>query len=190
MLWAPAVTPRSAHTPRRPAAAAYTCTLGSDYLTARSGSPTSCSVASTTPRSWASAWPSGWRRLAPASCWPVPRSWPLSAAEGASSNAAENRPPGAAKGGPDAAPKQLPPGRVHLVGADPGDPGLLTARALELIARADTILYDRLIPAQALEGARADAELLFVGKEGGGESVPQEHTEALMVRRAQDGRTV
>ena len=59
-------------------------------------------------------------------------------------------------------------GRVYLVGAGPGDPGLLTARALELIAAADVILYDRLIPAAALDGARADAELLFVGKEGGG----------------------
>ena len=59
-------------------------------------------------------------------------------------------------------------GRVYLVGAGPGDPGLLTARALELIARADVILYDRLIPAAALDGARADAELLYVGKEGGG----------------------
>ena len=46
------------------------------------------------------------------------------------------------------------------------------------------ILYDRLIPAAALDGARADAELLFVGKEGGGESVPQEQTEALMIERA------
>jgi uroporphyrinogen III methyltransferase / synthase len=81
-------------------------------------------------------------------------------------------------------------GRVHLVGAGPGDPGLLTARALELIARADTILYDRLIPAQALEGARADAELLFVGKEGGGESVPQERTQALMIERALAGAEV
>ncbi|HSZ15301.1 MAG TPA: uroporphyrinogen-III C-methyltransferase [Solirubrobacteraceae bacterium] len=81
-------------------------------------------------------------------------------------------------------------GRVHLVGAGPGDPGLLTARALELIASADVILYDRLIPSTALDGARADAELLFVGKEGGGPSVPQEQTEALMVERAQAGRTV
>jgi uroporphyrinogen III methyltransferase/synthase len=83
-----------------------------------------------------------------------------------------------------------PPGRVHLVGAGPGDPGLLTARALELIARADTILYDRLIPMQALDGARADAELLFVGKEGGGESVPQEQTQELMIERARAGREV
>ncbi|MEA2315315.1 MAG: uroporphyrinogen methyltransferase / synthase [Solirubrobacteraceae bacterium] len=81
-------------------------------------------------------------------------------------------------------------GRVYLVGAGPGDPGLLTARALELIATAEVILYDRLIPASALDGARADAELLFVGKEGGAESVPQERTEALMVERALRGRTV
>jgi uroporphyrinogen III methyltransferase/synthase len=76
------------------------------------------------------------------------------------------------------------------VGAGPGDPGLLTARALELIAAADTILYDRLIPAAALDGARADAELLFVGKEGGGDSVPQERIEELMIDRARAGRTV
>jgi uroporphyrinogen III methyltransferase/synthase len=81
-------------------------------------------------------------------------------------------------------------GRVYLVGAGPGDPGLLTARALELIANADVILYDRLIPATALDGARADAEVLFVGKEGGGPSVPQEQTEALILARARDGKTV
>jgi uroporphyrinogen III methyltransferase/synthase len=76
------------------------------------------------------------------------------------------------------------------VGAGPGDPGLLTARALELIAHADTILYDRLIPSGALDGARADAELLFVGKEGGGEAVPQEQTTALLIERAREGREV
>ena len=82
------------------------------------------------------------------------------------------------------------PGRVYLVGAGPGDPGLLTARALELIAAADVILYDRLIPSAALEGARADAEVLFVGKEGGGPSVPQEQTEALILDRARAGQAV
>jgi uroporphyrinogen III methyltransferase/synthase len=81
-------------------------------------------------------------------------------------------------------------GRVYLVGAGPGDAGLLTARALELIASADVILHDRLIPRAALDGARADAEVLFVGKEGGGESVPQEQTEALMVQLARAGRMV
>ena len=52
------------------------------------------------------------------------------------------------------------------------------------------ILYDRLIPATALDGARPDAELLFVGKEGGGPSVPQEETERLMVARAKAGAMV
>jgi uroporphyrinogen III methyltransferase / synthase len=82
-------------------------------------------------------------------------------------------------------------GRVYLVGAGPGNPALLTARALTLIAGADVILYDRLIPSQALAGARPDAELVFVGKQGGdGESVPQQRTEALMVARASEGKTV
>jgi uroporphyrinogen III methyltransferase / synthase len=81
-------------------------------------------------------------------------------------------------------------GRVYLVGAGPGDPGLLTARALALIADADVILYDRLIGAEALDGARAGAELLFVGKEGGGDAVPQEQTHELMIARANEGRTV
>ena len=82
------------------------------------------------------------------------------------------------------------PGRVAFVGAGPGDPGLLTARALELIARAEVILYDRLIPAEALAGARTDAELRYVGKEGGGPSVPQEETEALILERARAGALV
>jgi uroporphyrinogen III methyltransferase/synthase len=81
-------------------------------------------------------------------------------------------------------------GKVYLVGAGPGDPALLTARALELIAAADVILYDRLIPATALDGAREDAELVFVGKQGGGASVPQDETEALMIDRARAGRSV
>jgi uroporphyrinogen III methyltransferase/synthase len=81
-------------------------------------------------------------------------------------------------------------GRVFLVGAGPGDPGLLTARALELIACADVILHDRLIPAGALAAARADAEVVDVGKVGGGEQVPQEETTALLVHHAREGRTV
>ena len=59
------------------------------------------------------------------------------------------------------------PGVVYLVGAGPGDKGLMTARSLELIASADAILYDRLIPEGALDGARADAELVYVGKAPG-----------------------
>ena len=79
---------------------------------------------------------------------------------------------------------------VYLVGAGPGDPGLLTVRAAELIARADVILYDRLIPEEALAGARPDAELLYVGKQGGGEQVPQEETHRLLVEHGRAGKTV
>jgi uroporphyrinogen III methyltransferase/synthase len=81
-------------------------------------------------------------------------------------------------------------GTVYLVGAGPGDPGLLTVRAAELIARADVILHDRLIPAAALAGARADAEVLYVGKQGGGSQVPQEETHRLLIEHARAGRAV
>jgi uroporphyrinogen III methyltransferase / synthase len=79
---------------------------------------------------------------------------------------------------------------VYLVGAGPGDPGLLTARALELIASAEVIIYDRLIPTTALQGARPDAELLYAGKEGGGPSMPQSEIERLLVAYGGAGRAV
>jgi uroporphyrinogen III methyltransferase/synthase len=79
---------------------------------------------------------------------------------------------------------------VYLVGAGPGDPGLLTVRALELIAAADVIVYDRLIPDTALDGARPDAELLYAGKEGGGPSVSQEDIGQLLVEHGAAGREV
>lgn len=81
-------------------------------------------------------------------------------------------------------------GRVYLVGAGPGDPGLLTVRALELIRSADVILHDKLIPWEALRDARADAELIDVGKIGGGTQVPQDVTNALLVEKAQEGKDV
>ena len=81
-------------------------------------------------------------------------------------------------------------GVVYLVGAGPGDPGLMTARALELVAGADVIVHDRLIPAEALAGACGDAELLYVGKEPGDASVPQDEIEKLLVERARDGKSV
>ncbi|MFN8133512.1 MAG: uroporphyrinogen-III C-methyltransferase [Solirubrobacteraceae bacterium] len=80
-----------------------------------------------------------------------------------------------------------PPGRVALVGAGPGDRGLMTARALELIAQADVILYDRLIPAGALDGARPDAERIYVGKQPGAPSMPQEEIDAALVAHGQRG---
>ena len=79
---------------------------------------------------------------------------------------------------------------TYLVGAGPGDPRLMTARSLELIARADVVLYDRLIPDGALDGARADAQLVDVGKVGGGAQVPQEATNELLLEHARAGREV
>jgi uroporphyrinogen III methyltransferase / synthase len=83
-----------------------------------------------------------------------------------------------------------PGGIVHLVGAGPGDPGLLTVRAVELIAQADVILHDRLIPAEALAHARPGAEVVYVGKEGAGAQVPQEDTHAFLLEHARAGRRV
>jgi uroporphyrinogen III methyltransferase / synthase len=70
---------------------------------------------------------------------------------------------------------------VYLVGAGPGDPGLMTRRSLELIATADAILYDRLIPPGALDGARPDADLRYVGKQPGGGSMGQDEINAQLV---------
>ncbi len=81
-------------------------------------------------------------------------------------------------------------GVVYLVGAGPGDPGLMTARSLDLIAAADTIYYDRLIPPGALGGAREDAELVYVGKQPGVPSVPQEEIGTRMIESARAGRSV
>jgi uroporphyrinogen III methyltransferase/synthase len=81
-------------------------------------------------------------------------------------------------------------GVVYLVGAGPGDPGLITARAIELIESADVILHDRLIPSGALDACRGDAELVYVGKRPGEAAMPQEEIESLMVARARAGRSV
>ena len=79
-------------------------------------------------------------------------------------------------------------GKVYLVGAGPGDPGLLTLRAKELIEQADVILTDKLVPPEALALARG--EVVDVGKVGGGERVEQEETNRLLVEHAGAGRTV
>jgi uroporphyrinogen III methyltransferase/synthase len=81
-------------------------------------------------------------------------------------------------------------GVVYLVGAGPGDPGLVTARALELVASAELIFHDRLVPAAVLAAARPEAELVYVGKEPGSPSVEQSEIERRMVEAAMAGRSV
>jgi uroporphyrin-III C-methyltransferase len=81
-------------------------------------------------------------------------------------------------------------GYVHLVGAGPGDPGLLTLRAARVLAAADTVVHDRLIHPGVLEHARPHARLIYVGKEGGGDSVRQEDIHTLLISQARLGRVV
>jgi uroporphyrin-III C-methyltransferase len=81
-------------------------------------------------------------------------------------------------------------GFVYLVGAGPGDPDLLTVKATKVIAKADVILIDDLVGEGALQYARADARVQWVGKRGGCASTPQAFIEKLLVREAQAGHTV
>jgi uroporphyrinogen III methyltransferase/synthase len=81
-------------------------------------------------------------------------------------------------------------GVVYLVGGGPGDPGLMTVRSRELIAGADAVFYDRLIPPGALAGAREDAELVYVGKQPGVPSVPQEEIGERLIAAAKEGKSV
>jgi uroporphyrin-III C-methyltransferase/precorrin-2 dehydrogenase/sirohydrochlorin ferrochelatase len=81
-------------------------------------------------------------------------------------------------------------GSVVLVGAGPGDAGLLTLNALRALQEADVILHDRLVSSEVLDLARRDAERISVGKAAGRHSVPQERIHALMLEHARAGRRV
>ena len=81
-------------------------------------------------------------------------------------------------------------GRVLLVGAGPGDPELLTLKAVRALKTADVILYDRLAGTGVLEHARREVELIPVGKSKGDHSVPQAKIQELMIERARAGQTV
>jgi uroporphyrin-III C-methyltransferase/precorrin-2 dehydrogenase/sirohydrochlorin ferrochelatase len=83
-----------------------------------------------------------------------------------------------------------PIGTVALVGAGPGDPGLLTLRALRLLNEADVILHDRLVGDAILDLARRDAERIEVGKQAGNHHVSQEQIHELLLRHARAGRRV
>ncbi len=81
-------------------------------------------------------------------------------------------------------------GIVYLVGAGPGEPGLITARAKELISAADVLVYDYLVHPQLIAARRPDCELAYVGKKSGFHALPQSDIEALLVRHAAAGKCV
>jgi len=81
-------------------------------------------------------------------------------------------------------------GKVYLVGAGPGDPGLITIKGLECLKKADVIIYDRLLDDRVLDSATPTAERIYVGKAAGKHTKPQTEINQLLVAKAKEGKTV
>jgi uroporphyrinogen III methyltransferase/synthase len=81
-------------------------------------------------------------------------------------------------------------GTVYLVGAGPGDPGLITVKAVECLKQADVVIYDFLATPKLLNHAREGAEVIYVGKKGGDHTLPQDKINELIAAKAKEGNTV
>jgi uroporphyrinogen III methyltransferase/synthase len=84
----------------------------------------------------------------------------------------------------------MKPGKVYLVGAGPGDPGLISVKGLKCLSQADVIIYDRLLDERLLESTPAEAERIYVGKTAGEHIKPQDEINRLLVDKAKNGKTV
>jgi uroporphyrinogen III methyltransferase/synthase len=81
-------------------------------------------------------------------------------------------------------------GKVYLIGAGPGDPGLITVKGLACLKKADVVVYDYLANEQLLGATREGAERVYVGKRAGGHTLAQEKINALIIEKAREGKTV
>ena len=81
-------------------------------------------------------------------------------------------------------------GKVFLIGAGPGDPGLITVKGLAFLKKADVVVYDYLANEDLLKAAKEGAETIYVGKKGGDHTLSQEEINALIIRKAGEGKTV
>ncbi|MFN2342831.1 MAG: uroporphyrinogen-III C-methyltransferase, partial [Desulfonatronovibrio sp.] len=80
--------------------------------------------------------------------------------------------------------------KVYLIGAGPGDPGLLTVKAREILEQADVVVYDYLANKVFLKYCRRDAQIIYVGKKGGDHTLPQDKINDLLVEKALEGKIV
>mgnify|MGYP000598342988 CR=1 FL=1 len=81
-------------------------------------------------------------------------------------------------------------GKLYGLGIGPGDPDLLTFKALRLMQKADVVVYDRLVSQGIMDLVRRDAEFIYAGKERDKHAIPQENINALLVRLAKEGKKV
>jgi len=82
------------------------------------------------------------------------------------------------------------PGKVYLVGAGPGDPGLITIKGLSCLRQADVVVYDRLVDESILHEARSDAEKIYVGKASDHHTLEQGTINQLLIQKAHEGKVV
>jgi uroporphyrinogen III methyltransferase/synthase len=84
----------------------------------------------------------------------------------------------------------MKPGKVYLVGAGPGDPGLITVKGLACLRQADVVIYDRLVDESILKEVRPEAEKIYVGKAASHHTLEQEAINELLLKKVRDGKSV
>src|SRR4030066_117184 len=81
-------------------------------------------------------------------------------------------------------------GKVYIIGAGPGDAGLITLKAVDALSMAGVVIYDNLVNEELLKYAAEHARFIYAGKKGGDHTLPQEQINELLVKEAQDGNIV